>query len=103
MPATHAPRAPHCMDVRPEGQHAVVGGGLERDTRGGWPVGAPAVVADFLWQRPEPPQSWARHAREDPFLPGLTSRRHETGGMFDAYAENFDAVWATATLVREEG
>ncbi|MEV2217421.1 XRE family transcriptional regulator [Streptomyces sp. NPDC050997] len=30
-------------------------------------------------------------------------RRHETGGMFDTYAESFDAVWATATPVREEG
>jgi hypothetical protein len=29
-------------------------------------------------------------------------RRHETGGMFDTYAESFDAVWATATPVREE-
>jgi len=27
----------------------------------------------------------------------------ETGGMFDTYAESFDAVWATATPVREEG
>ena len=30
-------------------------------------------------------------------------RRHETGGMFDTYAESFDAVWTTATPVREEG
>ncbi|MGV9991611.1 XRE family transcriptional regulator [Streptomyces sp. NPDC003374] len=30
-------------------------------------------------------------------------RRHEAGGMFDTYAESFDAVWATATPVREEG
>lgn len=30
-------------------------------------------------------------------------RRHETGGMFDTYADSFDAVWATATPVREEG
>ncbi|BCL28088.1 hypothetical protein GCM10017557_29470 [Streptomyces aurantiacus] len=30
-------------------------------------------------------------------------RRHETGSMFDTYAESFDAVWATATPVREEG
>ncbi|MFJ5849049.1 XRE family transcriptional regulator [Streptomyces sp. NPDC092903] len=29
-------------------------------------------------------------------------RRHETGGMFDTYAESFDAVWATATPAREE-
>ncbi|MDQ1045369.1 hypothetical protein QFZ76_003605 [Streptomyces sp. V4I2] len=25
------------------------------------------------------------------------------GGMFDTYAESFDAVWTTATPVREEG
>ncbi|MET9987261.1 helix-turn-helix domain-containing protein [Streptomyces rochei] len=30
-------------------------------------------------------------------------RRHEAGGMFDTYAESFDAVWTTATPVREEG
>ncbi|SCE34278.1 hypothetical protein GA0115246_1148129 [Streptomyces sp. SolWspMP-sol7th] len=30
-------------------------------------------------------------------------RRHETGGMFDTYADSFDAVWTTATPVREEG
>ncbi|MFE1957613.1 XRE family transcriptional regulator [Streptomyces sp. NPDC059479] len=30
-------------------------------------------------------------------------RRHETRGMFDTYADSFDAVWATATPVREEG
>ncbi|MBT2419663.1 helix-turn-helix transcriptional regulator [Streptomyces sp. ISL-22] len=30
-------------------------------------------------------------------------RRHQEGGMFDTYAESFDAVWATATPVREEG
>ncbi|GAA4976313.1 hypothetical protein GCM10023257_11660 [Streptomyces hyderabadensis] len=30
-------------------------------------------------------------------------RRHETGGMFDTYAESFDAVWTTATPVREAG
>lgn len=29
-------------------------------------------------------------------------RRHETGGLFDTYADSFDAVWATATPVREE-
>ncbi|MFE2597006.1 XRE family transcriptional regulator [Streptomyces sp. NPDC059396] len=28
---------------------------------------------------------------------------HQEGGMFDTYAESFDAVWATATPVREEG
>ncbi|MGF1340992.1 XRE family transcriptional regulator [Streptomyces flavovirens] len=30
-------------------------------------------------------------------------RRHEESGMFDAYADSFDAVWTTATPVREEG
>jgi hypothetical protein len=30
-------------------------------------------------------------------------RRHETGGMFDTYAASVDAVWATATPVRQEG
>ncbi|CAL9305870.1 XRE family transcriptional regulator [Streptomyces sp. SudanB66_2053] len=30
-------------------------------------------------------------------------RRHETGGMFDTYADSFDAVWATATPVHQEG
>lgn len=30
-------------------------------------------------------------------------RRHKTGGMFDTYADSFDAVWATATPVRKEG
>ncbi|MEU4097767.1 XRE family transcriptional regulator [Streptomyces sp. NPDC026673] len=28
-------------------------------------------------------------------------RRHSDGGMFDGYAESFDAVWAAATPVRE--
>ncbi|MEV0493620.1 XRE family transcriptional regulator [Streptomyces atratus] len=32
--------------------------------------------------------------------PGWHRRRHETGGMFDTYAESFDAVWATATSVQ---
>nr|WP_280892720.1 XRE family transcriptional regulator [Streptomyces sp. LBL] len=30
-------------------------------------------------------------------------RRHEESGVFDTYAESFDAVWSTATPVREEG
>ncbi|MFF8827847.1 XRE family transcriptional regulator [Streptomyces sp. NPDC015131] len=30
-------------------------------------------------------------------------RRHETGCMFDTYAESFDAAWTTATPAREEG
>ena len=30
-------------------------------------------------------------------------RRHWEGGMFDTYADSFDAVWATAASVREEG
>lgn len=30
-------------------------------------------------------------------------RRHEAGGMFDTYADSFDAVWTAATPVREEG
>ncbi|MEV8101837.1 XRE family transcriptional regulator [Streptomyces sp. NPDC088135] len=30
-------------------------------------------------------------------------RWHKAGGMFDTYADSFDAVWATATPVREEG
>lgn len=30
-------------------------------------------------------------------------RRHETAGMFDTYAESFDAVWTTATPVQQEG
>lgn len=30
-------------------------------------------------------------------------RRHEESGMFDTYVESFDAVWATATTVRQEG
>ncbi|MFG2596648.1 XRE family transcriptional regulator [Streptomyces sp. NPDC048462] len=30
-------------------------------------------------------------------------RRHETGGVFDTYAESFDAVWTTATPVQVEG
>ncbi|MGW3465614.1 XRE family transcriptional regulator [Streptomyces olivaceoviridis] len=30
-------------------------------------------------------------------------RRHEESGMFDTYTESFDAVWATATPVRQEG
>ncbi|WP_328474510.1 XRE family transcriptional regulator [Streptomyces sp. NBC_00448] len=30
-------------------------------------------------------------------------RRHQESGMFDTYADSFDAVWATATPVREEG
>ncbi|MGW2055339.1 XRE family transcriptional regulator [Streptomyces sp. NPDC001840] len=30
-------------------------------------------------------------------------RHHQEGGMFDTHAESFDAVWATATPVREEG
>ncbi|MEV0280368.1 hypothetical protein AB0I22_28800 [Streptomyces sp. NPDC050610] len=29
-------------------------------------------------------------------------RRHQESGMFDTYADSFDAVWATATPVREE-
>ncbi|HEX5566272.1 MAG TPA: XRE family transcriptional regulator, partial [Streptomyces sp.] len=29
-------------------------------------------------------------------------RRHDSGGMFDTYAQSFDAVWATATPVQEE-
>ncbi|MGY0057264.1 XRE family transcriptional regulator [Streptomyces sp. LZ34] len=28
-------------------------------------------------------------------------RRHDEGGMFDTYAQSFDAVWATATPVQE--
>lgn len=30
-------------------------------------------------------------------------RRNREGGMFDTYAESFDAVWATAKPVRQEG
>lgn len=29
-------------------------------------------------------------------------RRHQESGMFDTYADSFDAVWTTATPVREE-
>jgi transcriptional regulator with XRE-family HTH domain len=29
-------------------------------------------------------------------------RRHDSGRIFDTYAQSFDAVWATATPVREE-
>jgi hypothetical protein len=30
-------------------------------------------------------------------------RRHGSGGMFDTYATGFDAVWATARSVPQEG
>lgn len=30
-------------------------------------------------------------------------RRHQKSGMFDTYADSFDAVWATATSVQQEG
>jgi hypothetical protein len=30
-------------------------------------------------------------------------RRHQESGMFDTYAESFNAVWTSATPVREEG
>lgn len=42
---------------------------------------------------------WGVHAYADPVG---HLRRHEESGMFDTYAESFDAVWATAIFVRED-